>query len=238
MYSFFNFILCFFLVCLWEWWKYNKIEIESRHINWRLVVVVTDLLLWSLLKFEGANIERFSNWTLAYVAGIQRGVWNSGVWECEGIGKGWLGRTTNCKLQLHNSYYFFIVTPILLLWSIKVRNCFWLNRPCKLVTRRWSTPWIIQSSYVAFYADVSVVRHATILRDWRSFRPKACHLDLSLDSTCAATVILRLLSFFRLKQRQIDIGRIDLSPGEVTSFQSTIGRNDPIPPPQQLGGAW
>ena len=82
-----------------EWWKYNKIEIESRQINWRLVVVVTDLLLWSRLNFEGANIERFSNWTLAYVAGIQRGVWNSGVWECEGIIKEWFGRTTNCKLQ-------------------------------------------------------------------------------------------------------------------------------------------
>ena len=148
---YFNFMLCFFLVYLWEWWKYNKIEIESRHINWRLVVVVTDLLLWSRLKFEGANIERFSNWTLAYVAGVQRGVWNSGVWECEGVGKGWLGRTTNCKLQLHSSCYFFIVATILLLWSIKVRNYFWLNRPCKLVTRRWSTPWIIQSSYVASY---------------------------------------------------------------------------------------
>ena len=162
---------------------------------------MTDLLLWSRLKFEGANIERFSNWTLAYVAGIQRGVWNSGVWECEGIGKGCLGRTTNCKLQLHSSCYFFIVATILLLWSIKVRNCFWLNRPCKLVTWRWSTRWITQSFYVA-YTDVSVVRHATILRDWQSFRPKTCHLDLSLDSTCAATVILRLLSFFRLKQRQ------------------------------------
>ena len=85
-----------------EWWKYNKIEIESRQINWRLVVVVTDLLLWSRLKFEGANIERFSNWTLAYVAGIQRGVRNSGVWECEGIGKEWFGRTANCKLQPHS----------------------------------------------------------------------------------------------------------------------------------------
>lgn len=85
-----------------EWWKYNKIEIESRQINWRLVVVVTDLLLWSRLKFEGANIELFSNWTLAYVAGIQRGVWNSGVWDCEGIGKEWFGRTTNCKLQPHS----------------------------------------------------------------------------------------------------------------------------------------
>ena len=93
---------------------------------------MTDLLLWSRLKFEGASIERFSNWTLAYVAGIRRGVWNSGVWECEGIGKGRLGRTTNCKLQLHSSCYFFIVATILLLWSIKVRNCFWLNRPCNL----------------------------------------------------------------------------------------------------------
>ena len=43
---------------------------------------------------------------------------------------------------------------------------------------------------------------------------------------CLFTLIL----FFEVKERQIRIGRMDLSPGDLPSGESTFGRNDLVPP--------
>ena len=40
--------------------------------------------------------------------------------------------------------------------------------------------------------------------------------------------------FFEVKERQIRIGRMDLSPGDLPLGESTFGRNDLVPPDIRL----
>ena len=54
-------------------------------------------------------------------------------------------------------------------------------------------------------------------------------LKLPLDSACEVTVFLCLFPFFRLKERQIRFGRIDLVWTKLLSREPTFGQNDLTP---------
>ena len=52
------------------------------------------------------------------------------------------------------------------------------------------------------------------------------NLGFHMCGHCLST----LISFFEVKERQIRIGRMDLSAGDLRSGESTFGRNDLVPP--------
>ena len=60
-------------------------------------------------------------------------------------------------------------------------------------------------------------------------RDAVFNLNVKLRFHKRSHYLFYVYSFLDLKERQKHIGRIDVSPGELTTGESTFGRNDLIP---------